>query len=92
MVLYHNWRHAFNVCQLMFAMLTVSVFSDRESRLSFARASRPPASRCHVCDTLPCDLFYTELTYLVMGGHVSRQGLSFQAVASLTFEASVVLE
>uniref|UniRef100_A0ACB8G1W5 Dual 3',5'-cyclic-AMP and -GMP phosphodiesterase 11A n=1 Tax=Sphaerodactylus townsendi TaxID=933632 RepID=A0ACB8G1W5_9SAUR len=22
MVLYHNWRHAFNVCQLMFAMLT----------------------------------------------------------------------
>lgn len=25
MVLYHNWRHAFNVCQLMFAMLTVSV-------------------------------------------------------------------
>lgn len=24
MVLYHNWRHAFNVCQLMFAMLTVS--------------------------------------------------------------------
>lgn len=30
MVLYHNWRHAFNVCQLMFAMLTVSVFSDGE--------------------------------------------------------------
>ena len=29
MVLYHNWRHAFNVCQLMFAMLTVSVFGDR---------------------------------------------------------------
>lgn len=25
MVLYHNWRHAFNVCQLMFAMLTVSI-------------------------------------------------------------------
>ncbi|XP_015277927.1 PREDICTED: dual 3',5'-cyclic-AMP and -GMP phosphodiesterase 11A [Gekko japonicus] len=23
MVLYHNWRHAFNVCQLMFAMLTI---------------------------------------------------------------------
>lgn len=23
MVLYHNWRHAFNVCQCMFAMLTV---------------------------------------------------------------------
>lgn len=28
MVLYHNWRHAFNVCQLMFAMLTVSMVSD----------------------------------------------------------------
>lgn len=28
MVLYHNWRHAFNVCQLMFAMLTVSVFVE----------------------------------------------------------------
>lgn len=24
MVLYHNWRHAFNVCQCMFAMLTVN--------------------------------------------------------------------
>uniref|UniRef100_A0A672QQ95 3',5'-cyclic-GMP phosphodiesterase n=1 Tax=Sinocyclocheilus grahami TaxID=75366 RepID=A0A672QQ95_SINGR len=24
MVLYHNWRHAFNVCQCMFSMLTVS--------------------------------------------------------------------
>ncbi|XP_034284240.1 dual 3',5'-cyclic-AMP and -GMP phosphodiesterase 11A isoform X2 [Pantherophis guttatus] len=26
MVLYHNWRHAFNVCQLMFAMLTTAEF------------------------------------------------------------------
>ncbi|VCX20098.1 unnamed protein product, partial [Gulo gulo] len=25
MVLYHNWRHAFNVCQLMFAMLTIVI-------------------------------------------------------------------
>ncbi|KAF0026399.1 hypothetical protein F2P81_021136 [Scophthalmus maximus] len=25
MVLYHNWRHAFNVCQCMFAMLTVNI-------------------------------------------------------------------
>lgn len=77
MVLYHNWRHAFNVCQLMFAMLTVSVFSDGESHLSFVWASRPSASRFRVCDTLPCDLFHMELTYLVMGGHVSRQCLSF---------------
>ena len=30
MVLYHNWRHAFNVCQLMFALLTVSVFGEGE--------------------------------------------------------------
>lgn len=92
MVLYHNWRHAFNVCQLMFAMLTVSVFSDGESHLSFVWASRPSPSRFRVCDTLPCDLFYMEFTYLVMGGHVSRQCLSFYTVASLTFEAGVVLE
>ncbi len=26
-VIYHNWRHAFNVGQTMFAMLTVSLFS-----------------------------------------------------------------
>lgn len=25
-VTYHNWRHAFNVAQMMFAILTVSVF------------------------------------------------------------------
>nr|XP_006005037.1 PREDICTED: dual 3',5'-cyclic-AMP and -GMP phosphodiesterase 11A [Latimeria chalumnae] len=28
MVLYHNWRHAFNVCQLMFAMLTRAGFQE----------------------------------------------------------------
>ncbi|KAM4626223.1 dual 3',5'-cyclic-AMP and -GMP phosphodiesterase 11A [Discoglossus pictus] len=28
MVLYHNWRHAFNVCQLMFAMLTTAGFRE----------------------------------------------------------------
>ncbi|XP_077175732.1 dual 3',5'-cyclic-AMP and -GMP phosphodiesterase 11A isoform X2 [Paroedura picta] len=28
MVLYHNWRHAFNVCQLMFAMLTTAGFQE----------------------------------------------------------------
>lgn len=28
MVLYHNWRHAFNVCQCMFAMLTVKTAAD----------------------------------------------------------------
>ncbi|CAL8389808.1 unnamed protein product [Gadus morhua 'NCC'] len=28
MVLYHNWRHAFNVCQCMFAMLTTAGFQD----------------------------------------------------------------
>lgn len=25
-VTYHNWRHAFNVAQMMFAILTVSIF------------------------------------------------------------------
>lgn len=25
-VTYHNWRHAFNVAQMMFAILTVSLF------------------------------------------------------------------
>ncbi|KAB0379897.1 hypothetical protein FD755_007681, partial [Muntiacus reevesi] len=33
MVLYHNWRHAFNVCQLMFAMLTVSVSGSALAQL-----------------------------------------------------------
>ncbi|KAL6036083.1 hypothetical protein STEG23_018004, partial [Scotinomys teguina] len=28
LVLYHNWRHAFNVCQLMFAMLTTAGFQE----------------------------------------------------------------
>uniref|UniRef100_A0A6Q2YYE3 Phosphodiesterase n=1 Tax=Esox lucius TaxID=8010 RepID=A0A6Q2YYE3_ESOLU len=28
MVLYHNWRHAFNVCQCMFAMLTTAGFQE----------------------------------------------------------------
>ncbi|XP_034069143.1 LOW QUALITY PROTEIN: dual 3',5'-cyclic-AMP and -GMP phosphodiesterase 11A [Gymnodraco acuticeps] len=28
MVLYHNWRHAFNVCQCMFAMLTTAGFLE----------------------------------------------------------------
>ncbi|XP_053124414.1 dual 3',5'-cyclic-AMP and -GMP phosphodiesterase 11A isoform X3 [Hemicordylus capensis] len=28
MVLYHNWRHAFNVCQLMFAQLTTAGFQE----------------------------------------------------------------
>ncbi|XP_045052248.2 dual 3',5'-cyclic-AMP and -GMP phosphodiesterase 11A isoform X3 [Desmodus rotundus] len=28
MVLYHNWRHAFNVCQLMFALLTTAGFQE----------------------------------------------------------------
>ncbi|KAI3356256.1 hypothetical protein L3Q82_017500 [Scortum barcoo] len=32
MVLYHNWRHAFNVCQCMFAMLTGhNIFSNLSS-------------------------------------------------------------
>ncbi|KAG9338611.1 hypothetical protein JZ751_025449 [Albula glossodonta] len=28
MVLYHNWRHAFNVCQCMFGMLTTAGFQE----------------------------------------------------------------
>ncbi|XP_016101675.1 dual 3',5'-cyclic-AMP and -GMP phosphodiesterase 11A-like [Sinocyclocheilus grahami] len=28
MVLYHNWRHAFNVCQCMFSMLTTAAFQE----------------------------------------------------------------
>ncbi|MBN3278254.1 PDE11 phosphodiesterase, partial [Polyodon spathula] len=28
MVLYHNWRHAFNVCQCMFSMLTTAGFQQ----------------------------------------------------------------
>ncbi|XP_073768492.1 dual 3',5'-cyclic-AMP and -GMP phosphodiesterase 11A isoform X2 [Danio rerio] len=28
MVLYHNWRHAFNVCQCMFSMLTTAGFQE----------------------------------------------------------------
>ncbi|XP_055734651.1 dual 3',5'-cyclic-AMP and -GMP phosphodiesterase 11A [Salvelinus fontinalis] len=28
MVLYHNWRHAFNVCQCMFAILTTAGFQE----------------------------------------------------------------
>lgn len=30
MVLYHNWRHAFNVCQCMFAMLTVKIMQTAD--------------------------------------------------------------
>lgn len=56
MVLYHNWRHAFNVCQLMFAMLTVSVFSDGGSSFVIMRPYGPSSHFC-VCDKLPCDLF-----------------------------------
>ena len=34
-IAYHNWRHAFNVCQSMFALMTVGVtcvhdFYDRD--------------------------------------------------------------
>lgn len=52
MVLYHNWRHAFNVCQLMFAMLTVSVFSDGGSSFVIMRPYGPSSHFC-VCDKLP---------------------------------------
>ena len=31
-VIYHNWRHAFNVAQAMFAVLTVIFFRDLISR------------------------------------------------------------
>ncbi|KAI5107221.1 dual 3',5'-cyclic-AMP and -GMP phosphodiesterase 11A [Silurus meridionalis] len=33
MVLYHNWRHAFNVCQCMFSMLTTAGFQETLSEL-----------------------------------------------------------
>ncbi|KAF7215812.1 dual 3',5'-cyclic-AMP and -GMP phosphodiesterase 11A [Nothobranchius furzeri] len=33
MVLYHNWRHAFNVCQCMFAMLTTAGFQETLTEL-----------------------------------------------------------
>ncbi|XP_058248098.1 dual 3',5'-cyclic-AMP and -GMP phosphodiesterase 11A isoform X2 [Hemibagrus wyckioides] len=32
-VLYHNWRHAFNVCQCMFSMLTTAGFQETLSEL-----------------------------------------------------------
>lgn len=48
MVLYHNWRHAFNVCQLMFAMLTVSVCSDG-GRSPGARAGQRASSLACPC-------------------------------------------
>ncbi|KAK2108759.1 hypothetical protein P7K49_013924, partial [Saguinus oedipus] len=35
MVLYHNWRHAFNVCQLMFAMLTDKLLREEIISCSF---------------------------------------------------------
>lgn len=41
MVLYHNWRHAFNVCQLMFAMLTVSVCVSVGGHLSSVQTPYP---------------------------------------------------
>ncbi|XP_029102986.1 dual 3',5'-cyclic-AMP and -GMP phosphodiesterase 11A isoform X2 [Scleropages formosus] len=33
MVLYHNWRHAFNVCQCMFSMLTTAGFQETLTEL-----------------------------------------------------------
>uniref|UniRef100_W5KJ99 Phosphodiesterase n=1 Tax=Astyanax mexicanus TaxID=7994 RepID=W5KJ99_ASTMX len=33
MVLYHNWRHAFNVCQCMFSLLTTAGFQETLSEL-----------------------------------------------------------
>ena len=30
-IAYHNWRHAFNVCQVMFALLHVSSLSSHSS-------------------------------------------------------------
>ncbi|KAA0716123.1 Dual 3',5'-cyclic-AMP and -GMP phosphodiesterase 11A [Triplophysa tibetana] len=33
MVLYHNWRHAFNVCQCMFSMLTTAGFQETLSQM-----------------------------------------------------------
>lgn len=58
MVLYHNWRHAFNVCQLMFAMLTVSVFGDDGRSPVICEDLQASPSHSHFSDKLPCDLFY----------------------------------
>lgn len=79
MVLYHNWRHAFNVCQLMFAMLTVSVFS--------AGGSSSGIVVLQAFFTFPClwqiamqFIWRWNLPTLV----ISRQCLNFKAVAPLT--------
>lgn len=49
-VRYHNWRHAFNVSQMMFAILIVStsflfiIFHSISKRLQSVRATATPAS------------------------------------------------
>ena len=55
MVLYHNWRHAFNVCQLMFAMLTVSVFGDSGRSSVTCEDLLASPSHAHFSDKLPYD-------------------------------------
>lgn len=37
-VTYHNWRHAFNVAQMMFAIITVRILMD----ICFAFLTLPP--------------------------------------------------
>lgn len=77
MVLYHNWRHAFNVCQLMFAMLTVSASSAGEGRLSF-----PSLWWIALWFVL-----HWNLPTLVMGVYISLRFLDFKAVKSLTLRS-----
>lgn len=51
-VTYHNWRHAFNVAQMMFAILTVStryLFSFRCTELSVSNAFNSKLSFTLLC-------------------------------------------
>ncbi|KAF7245033.1 Dual 3',5'-cyclic-AMP and -GMP phosphodiesterase 11A [Varanus komodoensis] len=75
MVLYHNWRHAFNVCQLMFAMLTgpkdlrppniYKQFSEGSAMIvkEAKFKSRITQHNSSSCATKPDSIFYEKVHY-----------------------------
>nr|KAF6450842.1 phosphodiesterase 11A [Molossus molossus] len=82
MVLYHNWRHAFNVCQLMFAMLTVSVCGDGGRSPGVCADQRASPPHVLVWDTVPCGLLPTG-AYRPAAGAMSHRSARASGWAAL---------
>lgn len=84
MVLYHNWRHAFNVCQLMFAMLTVSVLSGGGRSSVICMDLEAFFGFPFLWQIATWFILHWNLPALVMGVYISRQFLGLKAVKSPT--------